>query len=409
MLQALMLLWPFGLLMIHFSLFRIVNFEVTVAVLICTLIVLYLFISSKIKIGHLFVASGILIYALVPGFFAQNPTEYFRSLLLFTNLMMMMILSSGMSLPVHKVIERSVTLFLRLSFVVAIFVILQTITLNIFDTFILLNPFGPFSSPGPGGEVYEPSPLALLKRPNGIFSEPSVVGWFMTFATAVALSSPVLCTRTKWLTAFACAVAAISSLSMSGFINIGLLSLVYLYINRTWDKVRMVTTSIILGMILMMTILFISLGLSNRFSNLFIEGTSAYYRVTAPMMLLSDSLPEYPFGHPLGQTDYIEPKDYMVNWAKGSTTNIDNSFFMVSFYFGILGIYISFILLSYSAFLILKRSLASLIVVSIVLALSETGALWGHSCVIIIGYSIILIRFILYLERSKIFASKNSV
>jgi hypothetical protein len=138
----------------------------------------------------------------------------------------------------------------------------------------------------------------------------------------------------------------------------------------------------------------VTINIGNRYENLFVEGTSSYYRLTAITMLLSDSIPEFPLGHPLGQTDYIEKMPYMINWEYGSTTNIDNSFFMVSYYFGILGIIVALIVLAYAVYLILKHSYAALIMVTLLLSLAETGGLWSPNVVLLVGYSIILIRFI---------------
>ena len=138
----------------------------------------------------------------------------------------------------------------------------------------------------------------------------------------------------------------------------------------------------------------VTANITSRFGNFFVESTSSYYRLNAPLTLLSESLRDFPFGQPLGQVNYILSKPYMINWEYGSFVNIDNSFFMVSYYFGILGIIIFLIVVIITAQYFLKRSSAVLILVALLLALAETGALWSPNLVLLIGYSILLIRFI---------------
>ena len=61
---------------------------------------------------------------------------------------------------------------------------MQFVLLNVFGSYFLTPMLGSFSFVGPGGEIYVPNELAILKRPNGIFQELSVAGWYMAFMIA---------------------------------------------------------------------------------------------------------------------------------------------------------------------------------------------------------------------------------
>ena len=181
----------------HFCLFRIDNFEFSIGTFVCLIVVIYLTANLRIKshnLMHLSIAilCFFLIYTLILSSFAEDLIEFFKSLILVCNLSLILLLCCQIQLPHPKLIERSVRIFLILCLAVSILVIAQFVFLNVFDSYAIMKIFGPFSSLGPGYSIYEPHPLALIRRPNGVFSEPSVAGWFLVMAVSVAISSPTL-------------------------------------------------------------------------------------------------------------------------------------------------------------------------------------------------------------------------
>lgn len=385
-----MLLWPVGIIFMHFSVFKFNGFNVNIAVLVSSLLNIYFIVFMRVKIKYIIVTIIGMIYLLTMGMYARNEIEYIKSMMLISNMLISFIISISVSVSNANRINNSVHIFLRLGSLVALLIITQSIAMNIFEINSFQNPFGPFSSPGPGGDIYSPGHESLLKRPNGIFSEPSVAGWFMTYVAAIALAFQEYTRKKMTFTIIVCCLAALASLSLSGFLNVILLSLVYIHY-----KHRMIKNNvIILTFIIIVLYLSHAAGIMDRFNNLFIEGSSIYYRVTAPLKLLGDSLPHYYFGHPVGQTEYIETKDYMVNWIGGSTTNIDNSFLLISYYFGLPGVVIAIVTICYAIYLVIKRRIEAFIIVSLLLALSETGSLWAHNMTLIMSFSIIIMRYI---------------
>ena len=396
-----MFIWPLGLVFMQFCLFRIDNFEFSIGTTVCLIVVIYLTANLRInslKMMHLSIAllCFFFIYTLILCSFAEDLTEFLKSFIQICNLLLLLILCCQIQLPNLKLIERSVSIFLILCMTVALLVVAQFVFLNVFDSYAIMKIYGPFSPMGPGYLIYEPHPLSLIRRPNGVFSEPSVAGWFLAFGASVAVASPIWQKKNRYFSAIICGIGAISTLSISAIINIAAISIVSLWIKS--KRAKRIYLYLHVGLVL---VVFFFLGwitvtanITSRFGNFFVESTSSYYRLNAPLTLLSESLRDFPFGQPLGQVNYILSKPYMINWEYGSFVNIDNSFFMVSYYFGILGIIIFLIVVIITAQYFLKRSSAVLILVALLLALAETGALWSPNLVLLIGYSILLIRFI---------------
>ena len=79
----------------------------------------------------------------------------------------------------------------------------------------------------------------------------------------------------------------------------------------------------------------------------------------------------------------------------GSQTNIDNTLFKIVFYFGLLGIlFNATYLVQMARYLLLKRHAVGLIMLSLLIGLSTTGAGWAHHFVLMIGYAIIVGRYL---------------
>jgi hypothetical protein len=246
-----------------------------------------------------------------------------------------------------------------------------------------------------------PSPHAALPRANGLYSEPSVAGWFMTSAAALALAARRFRPALGTLTAATCSLGAMATLSLTGILGPALVWAGYLLLVR--DRWRFKTVA---GLIAGATIIATlhqahELGILSRFTHLDIPGTSIYFRLNAPYRLIGESLERYPLGYPLGQTDFIASRHYYINWEQGSQTNLDNTLLMIVFYFGLLGILCNAAyLLKAAQFLVLKRHAVGLVMLSLLIAASTTGAGWAHHFVLMIGYAIVVGRW-LYERRGR--------
>lgn len=390
--------WPVGIVLMNFQLFNVAGFNFTVGTLVYLLLSTYLGLvhQLKVKLRDILIAHGLVFLSLALGFWASDVTEYFKSFGQLYIMLLFIILVSSIHFRELVFLPYSVKIFFYVAIVAGAYLILQFILMNFFGDYSLLNPFGKFTFTAPGSEPYSVSPLASIKRPNAFFYEPSVAGGFFTFSLAIALSSPFTSNRLRRLTILICSAATVLTFSLSGIFNLFIIFLLSVYISS--NKKR---GTLLLWSILGVTIaIFLLTGwgylLLDRLLNINIEGTSAYYRVVAPTKLLADSLKEFPFGHPLGQVEYIETKEYMVNWEFGSNTNIDNSFFFASYYFGLFGALGSMAIFGLLLRSVLLRRQSAIMLMALLLLLGQTGALWSPNTVLIIGFSIIMIK---YLEK----------
>jgi hypothetical protein len=137
------------------------------------------------------------------------------------------------------------------------------------------------------------------------------------------------------------------------------------------------------------------LGILDRLAHFHTPGTSIYFRLNAPLTLIGESLDRFPLGYPVGQTDFIASRHYYINWDNGTQTNIDNTLLKIVFYFGLLGIlFNATYLVQMARFLLLRRHAVGLIMLSLLIGLSTTGAGWAHHFVLMIGYAILIGRYL---------------
>ncbi|MDG1906090.1 MAG: hypothetical protein P8I38_10745 [Arenicella sp.] len=399
------MLMPFGIILMNLTLVRAFSFEVTVGTVIFLLSLLVFMLKGNMSKGSLLGMSLMFSYGLIGSFFAEDFGEFFRSFVLVILLWLYISVLIRSRVADDQVIIRAMKVLVRLTAVTAVLVLIDLFFVNILSSTLVSNPFGGMKSLGPGYEIYLPSTVSRIGRPSGLFSEPSVAAWVMALGCSVAIVLGRKKERyTFWLGAL-CFLGMLATATLSAFVNAAVLLLVSLYI-RTGSLIQRFGMAALTFLVFVgILVLLFAAGVSDRLVSFAEEGTSTYYRVVAPFLLLSDSLVDYPFGHPLGQVEYIASKEYMINWAFGSQTNIDNSFLMVSFYFGIFGVIGGLLVFTYAAFLILKKSDAAPIIVAVLLMLLETGALWSPNVGLVIGFFVLIIRHIRQNESKSYISS----
>ncbi|MGH6898928.1 MAG: hypothetical protein ACREJ5_20665 [Geminicoccaceae bacterium] len=391
-------LWPIALVLMQLTLAAIGDFSLTVAVMACHLLQLYLvtfYWLNRPPDWQIMVALVVLAYGLTAGLVARDPAEFGRSFAHVANLVLTVLICLNVRLGQGREIGRSLAVFCVAAAVAALVIIAQATSFNLLRDFRLAALLGDFSPLGPGGEIYAPSPAAALPRANGFYAEPSVAGWFMSFAVTLALAARPLHPVLGALTAALCTLAAMATLSLTGILGPALVWLAYLLLVR--DRRRFKAIAGLIAALGIGATLYQAhqLGILSRFAHLETPGTSIYFRLTAPYRLISESLERFPFGHPLGQTEFIASRHYYINWEQGSQTNIDNTLLMVVFYFGLLGIACNAAyLLKAAQHLVLRRHVIGLLMLSLLIALCTTGAGWAHHVVLMIGYAIVVGRFL---------------
>jgi hypothetical protein len=391
-------LWPISLVLMQLTLLRLGHFDVTLSVVVCHLIQLHLVMLYWINRPsdlQMTVALGVVFYTLLLGLFARDEVEFGQSLAQILNVAIMVLICLNVRLEGRDEIRRSIGVFCVVAGAAALVIIVQALAFNLWHDFRFANLLGPLAPLGPGNEVFAPSPLAALPRANGFYSEPSVAGWFMSFAVALALGARRLYPVLSMLTAAICSLAAMATLSLTGVLGPAIVLAVYILFVRDRLAVKLFWLALAGSGFAIAIHYAHQLGILARFHNFDVPGTSIYFRVTAPYSLIAESLDRFPLGYPLGQTDFIASRDYYINWENGSQTNIDNTLFMVVFYFGLLGVVCNATyLLQAARYLLLKRHAVGLIMLSLLIGLATTGAGWAHHFVLMIGYAIIVGRYL---------------
>ena len=393
------IVWAVGVILMNVTLVSLSAFEITFGTLGCSGILIAMASRARIQKAHLAAACGFLAFVALRGMAAESATEYFKSFVQVVVMVAVLLIAFSAEIPLASS-GRVLTRFLLMGMaIVAVLVVIQFLLLNVLDVWVLAKPLGQFTARGPGGIPYEPNPLSAFHRPAGIYSEPSVAAWILTFAFAVAVSSPEHRYRPL---AMLFALAALCTLTLSAFFNVTIISLVKLVTQKVPFRRRMFHALALVIGVAGLYVVADTAGILSRLDEVDRPGSSAYYRVVAPVMLLEDSLPTFPLGHALGQTNYTETKSYMINWEFGSNTNIDNSFLLIAFYFGFVGVAISVVAVGYLARLVWLRSAAAAVVAAILLALSETGALWSPNVALLIALAIMLVRSMRAIEPDQI-------
>jgi hypothetical protein len=389
---------PYIITFMHFTLFLIGNFKFTFATIfdICFLLG-FLGKGFKVKGRYLLVLLGLVLYPLLVIMFFKkgtNVVDFLQSYFLYTNLALMVVVILNVEV-LPQPMWKSIKVFITLGVLVACLTILQYITLNMLHTSALLNPFGPFSPPGPGGKVYHVFDLATVKRPNALYSEPSINGWYLSMISVLAFFYGIYNKSTKYiLIGIFVSIAGFLTFSASAQINLIIIYLL-LFMYKYRKNIFIVTAITLAGIVVIFGTNLLQSNsnsyLGKRLNEYDEQGTSTYFRLVAPSILISQSIVDYPFGYPLGDVDYIKSKPYMLNWESGSNTDIDNSFFFVIFYFGYVGTILIVILLIWMVRHAFK--LPGMIFITLLLALSETGALWAPEIVLFSVYSLCIYKF----------------
>ena len=163
-------LWPVSLALMQATLLEIEDFSVTVAVIACHLLQLHLvtfYWLNRPPHGQLSIALVILAFALAAGAFARDLPEFVRSFAHVTNSVLMVLICLNVRIGRGEEVGRSFAVFCLLASAVALLIVVQAVSFNLWRDFRLAGLLGAFAPTGPGGEIYAPSPAAALPRANG--------------------------------------------------------------------------------------------------------------------------------------------------------------------------------------------------------------------------------------------------
>lgn len=403
-----MIVWPIGVLLMHFTLSQASGQILNIA-LIANIVVYALLLPGLVgmkkstAILALFAVAVTLAVGLADSDLEVD--EFIKSALQFGNLTLMLAMTMSIGLPRPDDMNRGARLLIALAGLHALLLVAQFVAMNVLHSNALMNPFGPFSRLGPLGEPYVPFYYEIVLRPNGFFSEPSVAAWFSGFAFATALAMSLVFGGYIRAAALIGAGALFTG-SLSGVLNVSVIVLCFAWLRVTRLSMRDVVVAFGLIALLVMAVLWYiqSSYFTARVGEVGQQGSSMYVRISSPLMLLSDSLASHPLGHALGSEKYILSKSYaVVNEATATEPGkIHNGFLLVVFFYGWLGLAVVLAALVYLVRLLMLRRPSSLILVSLYLAIVQSGGLWSPSYVLIIGLGILLMRYLDASARAKL-------
>jgi hypothetical protein len=404
---ALVLVWPASLVLVQATLARTGSFDVTVGVVACHAIELWLIALCAFRrppLVQLVVAILLLLQVLVVGSVAADLVQFARSFAQFLNLALMILIASNLKIRDWRPVKRSITVFCGMSIAVAGLLLAQFVSFNVMDDLSLARPLGSFAPAlAPGSEqVYVPPPAAPFRRPAGPFSEPSVAGWFMILVAAVALSARPALPRLAAATALVCVAAAAMTQSLTGILGMSILIGAYLLLLEGPRRFKLV----LLGLALVLAVLALTAGIGDallsRADEVHRPGSSIHLRFVGPAEVVLASLLDFPLGTALGQTAGVAELKSFAALLGGIEPAFDNMLFTIVLHFGLIGIALNVgYVIELARWLVLRRRAVGLIMLAILMMLTATGAGWSHQTVLIVGYAIIVGRYLLARDRAQ--------
>jgi hypothetical protein len=265
-------------------------------------------------------------------------------------------------------------------------VLLQSVLLNVFGSRALSNVFGPFMHFSGQLEWYQDDVLwhdSGLRRPMGTYFEPSVAGWMLNLGYALALSAfAVTRRRGHLICALVAALAAAATLSLTGVLGLMVTTVLFLLLERSFP----VLVAALAGMAAILAAL-ASNGVFDRIAELKAPDTSGYIRVTGPLNLIASAFTEGVAGHPL----YAPGAEAEIQRVV-THTRIDNSFVLIIYHAGIVGLLLIAALAVRLVNLILAWRVESMLFAAMLVAMAGTGALWAPWFVLVAVFTALCMR-----------------
>lgn len=219
------------------------------------------------------------------------------------------------------------------------FASLQMILAKYFGSTALYNPFGEFNYLGPYDLVRHVNEKRI--RAPAFYLEPSFCAFVLFFLISSIVLFRIDSPRVVQAS-LTCGVIGTwwvgSASGMMAFAVLAILLLASSIRNRGLK-------SLAFGLLLVMSIAAALIVLPERLAEVSDEGTSGYWRLVAPLIILSKVLTSFPLGVPFGQIEaFVIPLGLSHAGKIGSS--IDNGVYYFTFYFGWFGVLFALWILS---------------------------------------------------------------
>jgi len=308
----------------HFQLATIGGFRLTVGfVLGFFLIVL---VMTRLNTSRLLITwSTLLGLSALAGLFAlsfASTLDFVSTLLLCLVTSFFIVAGTESSLPPATVGALMNGSFFALVAIVALSV--SQVALGSLGSDALFNVLGPFQYQN----QYDPQlAYTQIPRAQGFFLEPSYDAFVIG-----SLSMALITTGRRTLATLVLAFVGLGACqSATGLILFLLVTMILVLRSRPQVAVPLVGAGCLL-------LILVGGSLATRLSSIGDVGSSANYRLVAPLRVLTDVLTDHPFGLPLGSIYEVVARYGLVMDGAGETVSLDNGVYVLVYYFGWFGV-----------------------------------------------------------------------
>ena len=375
-------------LFLQFQLAYLLNFPITLSLIglpfFVGALVDFRLSNKTLLVGCLFIVVTVLNQLLSRN--AENSIQFLRTFLLV--LMTVSCIGWSISGKLKKDLGKKLDAMLIGLVILSGISITQAILGYKYGVFVT-NPLGNFSYE----YQYKADLNSSLTRASGLYSEPSFNALVCISYAPLVLS--IQTPRKRGIYILILVLYMISTFSLTGILTLGLI----LFLS-VWDGKKIkIFPFLSLLVLLSLTIDYIF----QRINTLNVEGSSANFRIIAPLKAIFEILPLNLAGIPLGS---LEPTILEFGFLNGSKvgTSIDNGLLLLILYFGLIGFGIIGIIVFFtisSARKMYKSNLLGWQMVLVpLLSLNFNGGIFLPDFICVMTFMIVTIRF--YMTRIEI-------
>lgn len=316
-----------SLIFLHFMVVKVGGYPLTVTPVAIAVFLLFGFRAS-VRINALYWLGGgvvwpfvvYLMYEVVGG--SADFIEFARTYALWCYATLAMTIATLSPMKVNRDYSPEFRVVL---IAIIIFSLAQVTMKMAANSELLYNPFGEHTYMG----AYKVERFAGegFARAPGFYLEPSFCAFMLFFLVSAVLIRVRQKGAGNWFLLGLLGTAIVGSAT-------GLLAMAVLGMTMAVTHARKRATRILLSVVLFTVVVFASsIILYSRLNEIGVEGTSGYWRLIAPLIILSKVFAEYPFGVPFGQIEaFLLPLGLQHGDTVGSS--IDNGVYFLAFYFG---------------------------------------------------------------------------
>ncbi|WP_435163687.1 hypothetical protein [Paenibacillus glycanilyticus] len=315
---------------------------------------------------------------LINVYFVSDQLEFFKTFMTYTILLLtyfcVIPFLQGQGSEVFKVFYRRLLIVIL---VLQVFGIIQWAAANFLNNMSLYNAYLPFQF---NGEQLIGTYKGII-RANSIFPEPSIFAIICNLSSALILAFNRL--KKDLLFFILNLLCLVITFSSSSYLFYLLIVAVYLLVRRRYGLLAYGLGLLAIPMMLYSS----SLLQVFRFSELYVPGTSGYYRVISPLLMLRDILLYHPAtGIGIGQIDLVIPRDYSQYFVKSGKVGdtLDNSLILSLIVFGLPVLFVYGRVLMKYARRFMRQRLNLVLMAFLFSFLISTGLLFGPEFILIL-------------------------